>query len=368
MKTDPKNSYPQLDTPCLILQEDALLHNLKTAQALAYSSHKKIRPHIKAHKSVEIAKLQLECGSTGICCTKLSEAEVMVEGGIRDILITSPIAGPLKLERLGKLSQKATISIVTDDEQQLAFLSQAATQFQSRLHVLIEIDVGQGRCGVAPGRKAFDIARAIGQYPNLEFAGLQAYQGKLQGIKNFQERTLAVNLAMQKLSDSLGYFKEHHLGVQVVTGGGTGSFPIDIRLPYLTELQLGSYVTMDCNYMQDEWGEGGGKILFQRPLSVLSTVISKPSPNKVIIDAGWKAITNDGGMPQAKNPAYAFEYGGDEHGILTDSLSAMDLQVGDQVELIPSHCDTTVNLYDYLYLVNQMGSRRIPIQARGMII
>ena len=368
MNINLKSNYSLLDTPCLILQESLLLKNLETAKNLSKSNHKRLRPHIKAHKSIEIAKLQLNYGAVGICCTKLSEAEVMVDGGIRDILITSPVVGSVKLERLGKLSQKAKISLVTDNEQQVLSLSEVAKKYNTILSILVEIDVGQGRCGVQPGEDAYNIAKVINQAQNLQFLGLQAYQGKLQGIKRYSDRLAAVNDAMQKLANSLEYFKKNNLAVEIITGGGTGSFPIDVQLPFLNELQLGSYVTMDCNYALDEWDTSGKKKLFCQPLSILSTVISKPMPNKVIVDAGWKAVTNDGGMPITKNIDYLFEYGGDEHGIITCKQPIINLEIGDQVELIPSHCDTTINLYNYLYLVNHLGSRQVLIQARGMVV
>lgn len=359
--------YYKLDTPCLILQEDLLIKNLTLFQELANLNNKKLRPHVKAHKSIELAKIQIEKGAVGICCSKLSEAEVMVEGGINDVLITSPIVGAVKLERLGKLSQKADISIVIDSKPQIKILSDLANKYQTQLNIFIEIDIGQGRCGVQPGMGAFEIAQEIIKYPNLNFAGVQAYHGKLQGIKSFRERANEVEVAMQRLSASLDYFKDSQISVKTVTGGGTGSFLIDLTLPFLTELQPGSYVTMDCNYSQNEWDETGKLEPISQPLSVLSTVISKPLPNKVILDAGWKSISNDAGTPKPKYGSDSFDFAGDEHGVITSSKEYIDLEIGDRVELVPSHCDTTINLYDHFYLINANDYRKLAIDARGKI-
>lgn len=367
MNPNAKKSYSKLDTPCLILQEDLLIKNLSLFQGLANAKNKKLRPHIKAHKSIELAKIQIEKGAIGICCSKLAEAEIMVEGGIKDILITSPIVGTTKLDRLGNLSQQATISVVTDSKPQIMILSELAKQYQTVINVFVEIDIGQARCGVQPGVGAFEIAQEIIQYPNLSFSGIQAYHGKLQGIKSFKERANAIDTAMEKLSASLHYFKNGQLPVKTVTGGGTGSFLIDLKLPFLNELQPGSYVTMDCNYSQNEWDDGGQLELISQPLSVLSTVISKPQPNKVILDAGWKSISNDAGTPKLKYGLDSFDFAGDEHGVITSSKECIDLEIGDQVELIPSHCDTTINLYDHFYLVNADQHRKLAIDARGRI-
>ena len=365
MNTSEKNNYSNLDTPCLILQQDLLIKNLSLFQEFANANNKKLRPHIKAHKSIELAKIQIEKGAIGICCSKLSEAETMVQGGIKDILITSPIVGAIKLDRLAKLSQQATISVVTDSKPQIRLMSEQAKKYQTHINVFVEIDIGQGRCGVQPGIGAFEIAQEIIKYPNLSFSGLQAYHGKLQGIKSFKERVHAIDAAMEKLSTSLHYFKNGQISVKTVTGGGTGSFPIDLKRPFLSELQPGSYVTMDCNYSQNEWDDAGNLELVSQPLSVLSTVISKPQPNKVILDAGWKSISNDAGMPKPKYGSDSFDFAGDEHGVMTSSNEYIDLEIGDQVELIPSHCDTTINLYDYFYLVNSDQQRKLAIDARG---
>ena len=367
MNPNAKKSYFKLDTPCLILQEDMLMKNLSLFQELANANNKKLRPHIKAHKSIELAKIQIEKGAVGICCSKLAEAEVMVEGGIADILITSPIVGTIKLDRLGELSQKSTISIVTDSKPQIMILSELAKKYQTQINVFVEIDIGQGRCGVQPGIGAFEIAQEIINYPNLTFAGVQAYHGKLQGIKSFKERTHAVQAAMEKLSASLDYFKNGQIPIKTITGGGTGSFLIDLKLPFLNELQPGSYATMDYNYSQNEWDDSGRLELVSQPLSVLSTVISKPQLNKVILDAGWKSISNDAGTPKLKYGSDSFDFAGDEHGVITSSKEYIDLEIGDQVELIPSHCDTTINLYDHFYLVNANKHRKLVIDARGKI-
>lgn len=367
MNPNAKKNYFELDTPCLILQEDLLLKNLSLFQELANTNNKKLRPHIKAHKSVELAKIQIEKGAVGICCSKLAEAEIMVKGGIKDVLITSPIIGAVKLDRLGKLCKKGTISVVTDCKSQIIILSELAKKYQTKINVLVEIDIGQGRCGVQPGINAFEIAQEIINYPNLTFAGVQAYHGKLQGIKSFKERTNAVVDAMKKLSASLDYFKNSQIAVKTITGGGTGSFLIDLKLPFLNELQPGSYVTMDCNYSQNEWEDTGKDLLISQPLSVLSTVISKPQPNKVILDAGWKSISNDAGAPKLKFGSDTFDFAGDEHGVIISGKASIDLEIGDQVELIPSHCDTTINLYDYFFLVNSSQKRKLAIDARGKI-
>ncbi len=352
-------------TPGLIVDLDVLEGNIETMRSIVAASKASYRPHAKTHKMPMIAHKQIEAGAVGICCTKLSEAEVMVSGGVKDILLTSPLTAAAKISRLAALARHARLGIVVDTVEGVDALSEAARMAGSRLGVVIEIDVGQGRCGVFSPAGAVALAQRIARDKNLEFLGLQGYQGSLQLEMSVEKRRSGAMAALGRLHDAVKHLRGAGLVAPLLTGGGTGTLAIDIELGGLTELQPGSYVYMDSRYVAIEW-PARDVPPFRSSLTVLATVLSRPASNRVVLDTGWKAISNDGGNPVPIGHLGArFRFAGDEHGILEHD-ERLELAPGDVVELIPSHCDTTVNLYDFCYAIRAHKVEAVwEIPARG---
>ena len=340
-------SLDAIDTPALLIDLDGLEANIAAMAALCAGKPQRLRPHAKTHKSPIIAAMQRQAGAVGICCAKISEAEALVGGRIDDVLITTPLVGAPKLARLAALASRVHVTTVVDDIEALAGLAEAAIGARTTLDVLVEVDVGQNRCGVRSPEAAADLADGIMRHRSLRFAGLQGYQGKLQGIVSPQERGAAVLQAMQGLQDAAALVRARGHEIEVLTGGGTGSVRFDLDLRILQELQPGSYVFMDASYRKIGWDEQGSPPPFRPALTVLTRVISKPASDRVVVDAGWKAASCDAGPPEVfGRDDLVFEFAGDEHGTLVRvDGGPVDLRLGDVIRLLPSHCDTTVNLY-----------------------
>ncbi len=357
-----------LDTPVLLVDRDALERNIQRMADLAANAGIAYRPHAKSHKSPILARMQLDAGAAGICCAKLGEAEVMAAAGIPDILITSQVVGRSKLQRLVNVAQQSRISVVADDTDNISDLAAAARTAGIRLDVLVEVDVGQGRCGVPPGADAARLARLIGDTRWLRFKGLQGYQGAIQMTASIAEREAATRAALDLLMATADEVRAAGIKIEVLTGGGTGTSAIDIALAGLTELQPGSYIFMDSRYAAIEW-TGGAPTPFENALTVLGTVISRPAADRCIVDVGYKAASSDGGPPRPLDlDGAVFSVAGDEHGQLAFSGATTPLGIGDKVSFLPSHCDTTVNLYDQ-YIVSRHGlvDAVWEISARGRV-
>ena len=335
-----------LDTPVLLVDEDMFDRNLKRMQKIAADAGIAYRPHAKAHKSPEIAEIQIAHGAVGVCCAKLGEAEVMAAAGIGDILITTPVIGVSKLMRLMQIAGETRIAVVADNADNIAEMARCAHTTGVRCGVVIEVDVGQHRCGVQPGEPALALAQAIRNEDWLELRGLQGYQGSIQMTVPFAERKAAADAALKLLTDSAEMIRAAGIPVPVLTGGGSGTSAIDAGADGLTELQPGGYLFMDARYRAVEWEDGGG-IPFEPSLSLLASVISLPAPDRVILDMGLKSVSSDGGPPVPINlPGASFRFAGEEHGELIWESGTCPLELGDKVRFWPTHCDTTVNLYD----------------------
>ena len=357
-----------IDTPALLIDLDGLEANIAAMAALCAGKPQRLRPHAKTHKSPIIAAMQRQAGAVGICCAKISEAEALAGGRIDDVLITTPLVGAPKLAHLTALASRVHVTTVVDNIEALAGLAEAAIRAGTTLDVLVEVDVGQNRCGVRSPKAAADLADAIARQRSLRFAGLQGYQGKLQGIISPQERGAAVLRAMQGLQEAAALVRARGHAIEVLTGGGTGSVRFDLDLGILQELQPGSYVFMDASYRKLGWDEQGSPPPFGPALSVLTRVISKPASDRVVVDAGWKAASCDAGPPEVVGwDDLEFDFAGDEHGRLVRvGGGPVALRLGDVVRLVPSHCDTTVNLYS-VYTVHR-GDRVEavwPVTAQG---
>lgn len=358
----------RIETPALIVDLDAYEHNLDHMASLVDDAGFRLRPHAKTHKSPEIALDQIKRGAVGVCCQKVSEAAVMVEGGVPDVLVSNEVIGRAKLRRLAALAKTAKISVCADDIGNIAELDAAALEAGVTLTVLIEIDVGAERCGVPPGEPALELAQAVDLAPNLQFGGLQVYHGGAQHIREHPSRRNAVIEAATKTTETVDILSRAGLACHMITGGGTGSLDIDLELGVLNELQAGSYIFMDADYGRNSDQDNGPFAPFKNSLFVRATVMSTPRRGVAIIDAGLKAMAFDSGNPVIYGRCGAtFVEPSDEHGTL-DVAEANPLLLGETVTLIPGHCDPTVNLYDwYVGIRGDVVERVWPVAARGCL-
>jgi D-serine deaminase-like pyridoxal phosphate-dependent protein len=335
----------EVDTPSLILDLDAFERNLDRLHASLAGRGVKVRPHAKSHKCPEIALRQLARGAAGVCCQKVTEAEAMVAGGVPDVLVANEVVGARKLERLAALATRARVAVCADDAGNVAELDRAARAAGVRLDVLVEVNVGANRCGVEPGAPAAALARRVAEAGNLRFAGLQAYHGAAQHLRRVEERRAAIEGAVERVKETLAALAAAGLPCERVTGAGTGTYLFEAASGVYDEIQPGSYIFMDADYGRNEWVESGIP-RFEHSLFVWTTVMSRPVPERAVVDAGLKASSVDSGMPRVADVSGA-EYvkASDEHGVLKLEGGAR-LAVGDKLRLIPGHCDPTVNLYD----------------------
>jgi 3-hydroxy-D-aspartate aldolase len=349
----------QVDTPALILDLDAFEKNLDTLKK-SVAGRVRVRAHAKTHKCPEIAKRQIAAGAIGVCCQKVSEAEALVEGGIQDVLVTNEVVGGQKIRRLAALSQRARIGVCVDNLENLEQI--AATG--ARLDTYIELEVGMGRCGIAPGQPALALARAIVNSPNLRFAGLHAYHGRAQHVRSIADRRASIARAAEAVRTTKSLFKQNGIDCPIVTGAGSGTFMFEVETGAWDEIQPGSYIFMDADYARNEWAAPLPR--FEHALFVLSTVMSRPSAEVAIVDAGLKASSVDSGMPALwGRPGLAYTRASDEHGWVEGKPPPA---LGEQLLLVPGHCDPTVNLYDWYVCVRRGTVEALwPITARGAL-
>ncbi|HSN39141.1 MAG TPA: DSD1 family PLP-dependent enzyme [Burkholderiales bacterium] len=358
----------EVDTPCLILDLDAFERNLRRLNESLAGRSVMVRPHAKSHKCPEIALRQIALGAVGVCCQKVSEAEALVEGGVGDILIANEVVGAPKLKRLAALAKRARVAVCADNAENIAALDAAARESGVRLDVLVEINVGANRCGVEPGEPALALARKITASPSLRFAGLQAYQGSAQHFRRVEERRAAIEAAVAFVRRTAALLDQAGIPCGKVTGAGTGTYVFEAASEVYHEIQPGSYIFMDADYARNDWTESGIP-RFEHSLFVWTTVMSRPSPGRAIVDAGLKASSIDSGMPRvADAPGVEYVKASDEHGVL-ELNGAPGYALGDKLRLIPGHCDPTVNLYDqYICIRNGRVEAIWPITARGALL
>jgi len=359
----------RLQTPALVLDLDAFERNLARMIAHARSSKLGIRPHAKTHKSVEIAKRQMEVGAEGICVAKLGEAEALAAGGIDSILITSPVVTDAGIARAAALNTRMRDLIVVCDNVETVAKLDAAMQTASRkkLKTLIDIDPGLGRTGIKPSG-ATKVVAAVASARYLEYAGLQCYAGQVQHLESPNERREKSLSALKELGGLRDALAKDGLTPAIISGGGTGTFDIDPDAHVLTELQVGSYIFMDRQY-NDVWEKPGDRPPFETSLFVQTTVISANRPGLATTDAGYKAFATDAGPPLIAHGAptgATYFFFGDEQGGITYPKDGGALKVGDVVTCVVPHCDPTVNLYDTYHVVRGDTLEALwPIEARG---
>jgi D-serine deaminase-like pyridoxal phosphate-dependent protein len=369
----PGQSFAEIDTPALVLDLDAFERNLVAMAAFSEAHGIRLRPHAKSHKSPEIALRQIAHGAVGQCCQKVSEAEILVAGGVGDVLVTNEIASPVKLDRLAILARTARIGLCVDHPDGVRDAAEAAARHDVVLDIMVEIDVGGRRCGVAPGEAAVRVAEAVARSNTLRFAGLQAYHGSAQHMRSIDERSEAIEragLAARNTAERLA-----HAGLQcpIISGAGTGTYELETQSGIWNELQCGSYIFMDADYARNRQADGSPFRNFEHALFVLAGVMSKPVPDRAIVDAGHKSASVDSGMPVPFQRVGAiYTKPSDEHGILTGDPIALPHR-GDRILLVPGHCDPTVNLHDWYVCVRGLHGPDAhveavwPVAARGAV-
>jgi 3-hydroxy-D-aspartate aldolase len=328
----------QLPTPALLLDLDAFEANLHRMASHAAQAGKALRPHAKAHKCVEIARRQITAGAKGICVATVAEAELMASAGIAGLLLTSPVADPLKMARIVRTGAM----VVADHVKQAGWYQDAASAARKQIDVLVDLDVGDHRTGAASATHALEIAQIVDRSANLRFRGIQAYSVRGSHAGGFEARRQASEDAFEVAAEVRDLLLEHGLAVEIVTGGSTGSWHIDTGISIVTELQAGSYVLMDLAYRKQG-------LDFRHALTVLATVVSANHSEFVTVDAGFKAFSTDRayGPEAVALEGSAYRWGGDEFGYLEVKGTLPGL--GDKIEFLPPHCDPTVNLYDMVH-------------------
>ena len=358
-----------IQTPCLILDLDALERNIIKMGEFAKDKNMRHRVHGKMHKSVDVALLQEKLGgSCGVCCQKVSEAEAFVRGGIKDVLVSNQVRDPAKIDRLARLPKLGARAICcVDDLANIADLSAAAVKHGTQIECLVEIDCGAGRCGVQSTEDVVAIATAIDAAEGLKFAGLQAYQGAMQHLDDYQERKAKIEIAVAMVAEAVAALKSVGLECDIVGGGGTGSYYFEGESGVYNELQCGSYAFMDADYgrILDRDGKRIDQGEWQNALFLLTSVMSHAKADKAICDAGLKAQSVDSGLPVifGRNDVEYVKCS-DEHGVIADPDGV--LKVGDKLKLVPGHCDPTCNVHDwYVGVRNGKVEALWPITARG---
>ncbi|MCC7517967.1 MAG: DSD1 family PLP-dependent enzyme [Verrucomicrobiae bacterium] len=359
MNHDRGVSFPSarsaLDTPCLLLDLDLLDANLREMQRRARAGGKKLRPHAKSHKCSALARRQIEFGAEGVCVAKLSEAETLLAAGLRGMLVTGPVLVPTKERRLlDCLRQDPTLLLTLDSAAAVRRLDALLRPEGLRADVLLDLDVGLGRtgipCGAAPA-----LAREIAAQPSLRLRGVQAYAGHIQHLRDPDERRRASRVCLAPAAEIFRALRTGGFAVEIFTAGGTGTHDTDLEIPEITEIQPGSYALMDAEYLAVGTLKNRSRFEgFPPALTLLTSVVSANQRGYVTVDAGLKALYRDGAPPEILRPeggGYRYEWFGDEYGRVTVSDRASPLRVGDRLELVVSHCDPTVNLFDRYHLV-----------------
>ena len=359
----------EIQTPALVLDLDALERNIKKMGDYAKAHGMRHRVHGKMHKSVDVAKLQERLGgAVGVCCQKVSEAEVFARGGIKDVLVSNQVREPKKIDRLAQLPKLgARIIVCVDDIDNVAELSEAAVRHGTTIECFIEMDVGAGRCGVIGAENVLTIAKAIDAAPNLKFTGIQAYQGAMQHMDSYEDRKAKIDAAVAMVQEAIDLLEPAGLKPELVSGGGTGSYYFESNSGVFNELQCGSYAFMDADYgrILDKDGKRIDQGEWENAFFILTSVMSHAKADKAIVDAGLKAQSVDSGLPVIYGRTdVQYVKCSDEHGVVADPDGV--LKVNDKLRLVPGHCDPTANVHDwYVGVRNGKVETVWPVSARG---
>lgn len=342
-------STTSLETPIAVIDAEAFERNLERLAKFAKQHGVRLRPHAKSHKCSEIARRQIALGAVGVCCQAVGEAVAMVKGGVKDVLITNMVVTPGKLATIAGLAREARIGLLFDDVEQVMRAGEVFAQANVEVDAYIEVEVGSARCGVETKDQAVALARIIAQHPSLRFAGLQAYHGRSQHMRSKAERLSAAREAGGTARDINAALAAAGFPGGRITGAGTGSFASDAAVGVLNEWQCGSYAFMDRDYGENEPDD----LPFEHSLFVATSVISLRD-GFAVIDAGLKALSFDSGVPSvAGRPDLSYFGPNDEHGRIDVSKATAPLKIGDQVHLIPGHCDPTLAMHDEIAVLRQ---------------
>jgi len=367
-RLNPPIALDDLPTPALIVDMDQCDANLRTMAGYLTARGVGLRPHTKTHKCPHLARRQMALGAVGICCAKVSEAEVMAAAGLGQILITSPVVTKDKIDRVITLAARCPgLAIVVDHAENADDLDASAGAANLRLTVLIDLDPHMGRTGTAMGTTALGLARHIAQRKHLRLGGVQCYAGNLMHVKDYTGRRARSHAVLAEARDTKALIEQDGIELAVFTGGGTGTYDIDAEFGGLTDIQCGSYLVMDVQYGIVGAPEGQLFDAFPPAMFVWTTAISQPAPGRITVDAGLKAVYRDSPYTAVRGiDGVTYGYGGDEHGILDLKNPSTPIKLGDKRALIPAHCDPTINLYDVFYAYrNGVVEERWPIAARG---
>jgi D-serine deaminase-like pyridoxal phosphate-dependent protein len=352
----------ELETPVLLLDTALLEANIDKMAKYARKQGVSLRPHAKTHKCPGIAHKQVQAGAIGITCAKVGEAEIMGYAGIQDILIANQVVSPGKIEKLVSLSNHCDLKVAVDNIQNAVDISRAAGRRGQVLKVIIERDIGMKRCGTRTVEETLRLAEAITGLPGLRLVGIMGYEGHTVFMTPREKRLEHCSSAIEILLETVEAMEKKGFSTEIVSSAGTGTFDITGQYSAITELQVGSYATMDWRYK-----EVG--LDFQLALTVLATVISRPDRHTAIIDVGMKGVTCEFGLPVVKGMAGAVVVSlSEEHGKLELSGDALNLAVGDRIELFPTHGCTTINLYNLLHVSRDGLLEAVwPVAARGAV-
>jgi len=346
----------EIDTPALLLDMDVAEANIRRMAEFFRGRECKLRPHAKTHKLPRIARRQLEAGAVGITCAKLGEARVFQEAGIGSILIANEIVGVTKIRALVRLMCEGDVTVCVESLENAADLSAAAAEGGVVAPILVEVNVGLNRCGVPPGKPALELVRGISRLPNLRFCGLMGYEGGLF-LKNLEEKARRCREANRLLVDTRRLIEGDGFEVQIASAGGSNTFALTGTYPGITDVQVGSYVSMDDH--NREYGLDYGQAV-----TVVATVISRPEPGRAVTDAGMKSLSTDAGLPVCVEPGLTVSALNEEHGHLR--VHGREIRAGDKIEIIPRHGCTTIPLFDRYFILRRDHVESVAeIRARG---
>jgi len=366
----------EVETPALVIDLDAMERNMALMNNLLSDSATKLRPHSKTHKTPQVGLAQVAAGAVGVTCAKAGEAEAMVDGGVKDVLIASELVGRSKNLRAARLARRADLKVACESAQNVRELSAAALEAGTTVGAVIEADIGNRRCGVRTPEQAVELARAIVAARGLVFRGIMAYEGHCVFIQEVDKRRVEAEKALGALMAMVEAIRAAGIPVDIVSAGGTGTFMIAGHYPGITDIQAGSYILMDSRYASMEG------IPFEQSLTLLSTVMSRPLRDLAVLDYGLKSITREFGVP---GPAPAIRKDGTLNSYGLDGIEVLgvseehtrfglqnpsrDLKVGDKVDIVPTHCCTTMNTHDIVYVVRGEEVRDVwRITGRGKFV
>jgi D-serine deaminase-like pyridoxal phosphate-dependent protein len=352
----------EIPTPALVVDVQAMQRNIERAATYYAERQCKLRPHFKAHKTPEIAKRQLAAGScTGITVATVGEAEVLAQARLCDeILIANQILGPGKAARAAAVARKCALIVAIDSDETLDDLAREAKAAHTQIGVLIDVNVGLPRCGVAPGEPAVRLAERADETGSIVLRGAMGYEGHVMAIRDRGEREAKAHKAMDRLLTTVRMMREEHLRTDIVSAGGTCTYDITGAIEGITEVQAGTYALMDNSYLYDD-------LPFELAFTIHTTVLSRPRPEQCATDAGLKAMASDHGMPGIEVDGASVLFLSDEHCTITLPPESA-IRPGDRIKLLPPHIDPTINMHDVLYAVEGDDVVGIwPVAARGYI-